>query len=115
MAYAEKLVAPTGSRFQYSDINYIVLGALVEKIADTTLDKYCETHIFAPLGMEHTRFLPPVSWRPKNAPTARRMGGVAGHAGLFSTVDDLSKFATALMNGSQVLSPLMVEKMTSPA
>jgi len=132
MAYAEKLVAPTGSRFQYSDINYIVLGALVEKITDTTLDKYCETHIFAPLGMEHTRFLPPVSWRSKIAPTdldengkmlrgtvhdptARRMGGVAGHAGLFSTVDDLSKFATALMSGSQVLSPLMVEKMTSPA
>ena len=132
MAYAEKLVAPTGSRFQYSDINYIVLGALVEKITDTTLDRYCETHIFAPLGMQHTRFLAPVSWHPKIAPTdldengkmlrgtvhdptARRMGGVAGHAGLFSTVDDLSKFATALMNGSQVLSPLMVEKMTSPA
>ncbi|HSS96491.1 MAG TPA: serine hydrolase domain-containing protein, partial [Terriglobales bacterium] len=132
MAYAEKLVTPTGSSFQYSDINYIVLGALVEKITDTTLDKYCESHVFAPLGMEHTRFLPPVSWRPKIAPTdldengkmlrgtvhdstSRRMGGVAGHAGLFSTVDDLSKFAAALMNGSQVLSPLMVEKMTSPA
>lgn len=132
MAYAEKLVAPSGSRFQYSDINYIVLGALVEKITDTTLDHYCESHIFTPLGMTHTRFLPPVSWRPKIAPTdldengkmlrgtvhdptARRMGGVAGHAGLFSTVDDLAKFATALMSGSQVLSPLMVEKMTSPS
>ena len=132
MAYAEKLVSPTGSRFQYSDINYIVLGALVERITDTTLDRYCETHIFAPLGMTHTRFLPPISWRPKIAPTdldetgkmlrgtvhdptARRMGGVAGHAGLFSTVDDLAKFATALISGSQVLSPLIVEKMTTPA
>ncbi len=132
MAYAEKLVSPPGSRFQYSDINFIVLGALVESVTDTSLDRYCETHIFVPLGMTHTRFLPPVSWRPKIAPTdldengkmlrgvvhdptARRMGGVAGHAGLFSTADDLAKFATALMNGSTVLSPQMVEKMTRPA
>ena len=132
MAYAEKLVSPPGSRFQYSDINFIVLGALVERVTDTTLDRYCDTHIFTPLGMTHTRFLPPVSWRPKIAPTdldengkmlrgvvhdptARRMGGVAGHAGLFSTVDDLAKFATALLNGSQILSPQMVEKMTTPA
>ena len=47
-------------------------------------------------------------------PTARRMGGVAGHAGVFSTADDLAKFAQALLNGSTVLSPLMVEKMTTP-
>ena len=47
-------------------------------------------------------------------PTARRMGGVAGHAGLFSTADDLSKFAQALLKGSPVLSPLTVEKMTTP-
>ena len=132
MAYAEKLVSPPGSRFQYSDINFIMLGALVERVTDTTLDRYCETHIFTPLGMTHTRFLPPVSWRPKIAPTdldengkmlrgvvhdptARRMGGVAGHAGLFSTADDLAKFATALLNGSPILSPQMVEKMTTPA
>jgi len=132
MAYAEKLVSPPGSRFQYSDINFIVLGALVERVTDTSLDRYCESHIFAPLGMTHTRFLPPVSWRPKIAPTdldengkmlrgvvhdptARRMGGVAGHAGLFSTVDDLAKFATALLNGSTILSAPMVEKMTQPA
>ena len=132
MAYSEKLVSPPGSRFQYSDINFIVLGALVERVADTTLERYCEAHIFAPLGMTHTRFQPPVSWRPKIAPTdldengkmlrgvvhdptARRMGGVAGHAGLFSTADDLAKFATALMSGSTILSPQMVEKMISPA
>jgi uncharacterized protein YbbC (DUF1343 family) len=82
--------------------------------------------------MTHTRFMPPAAWRPKVAPTqydenehmlrgvvhdptARRMGGVAGHAGLFSTADDLAKFAQALLNGGGgILSPLSVEKMTSP-
>jgi uncharacterized protein YbbC (DUF1343 family)/CubicO group peptidase (beta-lactamase class C family) len=132
MAYAEKLVAPPGSRFQYSDINFIVLGALVEQVADTTLDRYCDGHVFTPLQMTHTRFQPPASWKSKIAPTdydedgkmlrgtvhdptARRMGGVAGHAGLFSTVDDLAKFATALLPGSSVLSPQMIAKMASPA
>ena len=132
MAYAEKLTAPVGSRFLYSDINFIMLGALVERVTDSTLDKYCETHIFNPLQMTHTAFLPPASWKPKIAPTdldesgkmlrgtvhdptARRMGGVAGHAGVFSTVDDLEKFAKALLNGSTILSPQMIEKMTSPA
>ncbi len=131
MAYAEKPIFPPGSRFLYSDINFITLGALVEHISGTTLDQYCEKNIFNPLKMTHTRFLPPAAWRPKIAPTqydennkmlrgvvhdptARRMGGVAGHAGLFSTADDLSKFAQALLEGSTVLPPLMVEKMTTP-
>ncbi len=131
MAYAEKLVAPPGTRFLYSDINFIVLGALVERVTEESLDQYCESHIFMPLKMTNTRFLPPASWRPKIAPTdldengkmlrgvvhdptARRMGGVAGHAGVFSTVDDLAKFATALLTGTNVLSPQMIEKMTTP-
>ena len=130
-AFAEKPVYTPGSRFLYSDINFIVLGALVERVADEPLEQYCRQHIFAPLGMTHTRFLPPESWRPNIAPTefdeqgkmlrgvvhdptARSMGGVAGQAGLFSTADDLAKFAEALLNGSSVLSPEMVEKMTSP-
>lgn len=132
MAYAEKPIFPPGSRFLYSDINFITLGALVEQVSGTTLDEYCEKNVFKPLKMTHTRFLPPASWRPKIAPTqysdednkmlrgivhdptARRMGGVAGHAGLFSTADDLSKFAEALLTGSTVLPPLVVEKMTTP-
>jgi uncharacterized protein YbbC (DUF1343 family)/CubicO group peptidase (beta-lactamase class C family) len=131
MVYAEKPVYSPGSRFLYSDINFIALGALVERVSGTTLDRYCETHIFAPLKMTHTRFLPPASWLPKIAPTeydernkmlrgvvhdptARRMGGVAGHAGLFSTAADLSLFAQALLDGSSVLPSLVVEKMTSP-
>ena len=131
LAFAEKPIYPPGSRFLYSDINFIVLGALVERVSGQPFDAYCVQHIFAPLGMKHTRFLPPTSWRPKIAPTqydedgkmlrgmvhdptARRMGGVAGHSGLFSTADDLSRFAQALLNGSTVLPSLAVEKMTTP-
>jgi uncharacterized protein YbbC (DUF1343 family)/CubicO group peptidase (beta-lactamase class C family) len=131
MAFAEKPVFAPGSRFLYSDINFIVLGALVERVSGTTLDQYCQKNIFAPLAMTRTRFLPPKTWLPKIAPTeydeegkmlrgvvhdptARRMGGVAGHAGLFSTAADLSKFARALLNGNPALPSLMVEKMTTP-
>jgi uncharacterized protein YbbC (DUF1343 family)/CubicO group peptidase (beta-lactamase class C family) len=132
MAFAETLQNPPGSAFVYSDINFITLGALVEKVSGEPLDEYTTRHIFTPLKMLHTRFVPPASWIAKVAPTqydenehmlrgvvhdptARRMGGVAGHAGLFSTADDLSKFAQALLNGGAgILSPLAVEKMTTP-
>jgi uncharacterized protein YbbC (DUF1343 family)/CubicO group peptidase (beta-lactamase class C family) len=132
MAFAETPEAPPGSRFSYSDVNFIVLGALVERVSGETLDEYCERRIFAPLKMMHTRFTPPAVWRPKIAPTqydenehmlrgvvhdptARRMGGVAGHAGLFSTADDLATFSQALLNGGGgVLSAPSVEKMTRP-
>ena len=132
LAFVEPPETTPGSGWVYSDINFIVLGALVEKVSGETLDAYAEKHIFAPLKMTHTRFLPPASWRAKIAPTqydenehmlrgvvhdptSRRMGGVAGHAGLFSTADDLGKFAQALLKGGDgILSPLMVEKMTQP-
>jgi len=131
MAFAQKPDIPPGAHFVYSDINFITLGALVERVSGMTLENYALTNIFEPLKMAHTRFLPPASWRPSIAPTeydehqmmlrgivhdptARRMGGVAGHAGLFSTADDLSKFAQALLSGSKVLSPLLVEKMSTP-
>lgn len=131
MAFSQKPDNPPGSRFVYSDINFITLGALVERVSGESLDRYAQEHIFAPLGMTHTRFLPPASWRAKIAPTqyddtghmlrgevhdptARRMGGVAGHAGVFSTADDLSKFAQALLSGTKILSPLTIDKMTSP-
>jgi uncharacterized protein YbbC (DUF1343 family)/CubicO group peptidase (beta-lactamase class C family) len=132
LAFAEKPADPPGSKFTYSDINFIVLGALIEQVSGETLDEYAERHIFVPLKMTHTRFLPPAFWRAKIAPTqydenehmlrgvvhdptARKMGGVAGHAGVFSTGDDLAKFAQSLLNGGGgILSPLSVEKMTSP-
>src|SRR5579863_5621445 len=98
MAYSAKPVYAPGSQFLYSDVNFIVLGALVERVSGTSLDEYCRKNIFLPLSMTHTRFLPPPAWSPKIAPTqvdehdkmlrgvvhdptARRMGGVAGHAG----------------------------------
>jgi len=132
MAFDQVPQDPPGSKFTYSDINFIVLGALVEQVSGEALDEYCERHIFAPLKMTHTRFVPPVAWRPMIAPTqydenermlrgivhdptARRMGGVAGQAGLFSTASDLAKFAQALLSGGGgILSPLSVQKMTQP-
>jgi len=131
LSFAEAPAFSPGSRFLYSDTNFITLGALVERVSGSTLDAYCAKKIFSPLGMTHTRFLPPAAWRRKIAPTeydeqgrmlrgvvndprARRMGGVAGHAGVFSTADDLSKFAQALLKGSPVLSEELVEKMTTP-
>lgn len=136
MAFAETLQDSPGSKFTYSDINFIVLGALVERVSGETLDEYATRHIFVPLKMLRTRFLPPTArragWIEKIAPTqydenehmlrgvvhdptVRRMGGVAGQAGLFSTGDDLAKFAQALLNGGGgILSVLSVEKMTTP-
>jgi uncharacterized protein YbbC (DUF1343 family)/CubicO group peptidase (beta-lactamase class C family) len=132
MAFAETPAEPPGSHFTYSDINFITLGALVERVSGETLDDYTQKHIFIPLKMAHTRFLPPEEWKIRIAPTqydenehmlwgvvhdptARRMGGVAGHAGLFSTADDLAKFAQALLDGGdEILSTLTVAKMTQP-
>lgn len=131
MANEETLEAPPGSRFVYSDINFIVLGELVQRLSGMTLDKYAEAHIFQPLGMRHTRFLPPSSIKKKIAetlsignhqilrgtvqdPTAERMGGVAGDAGLFSTAGDLALYAQALIDRKKILSPDIIEKMTTP-
>ena len=130
MAFQEKPLNPPGARFVYSDINFIMLGALVERTSGMSLNDYAEQHVFNPLKMTHTQFLPPHSWIGKIAPTqydehnvmlrgvvhdptARRMGGVAGHAGLFSTADDLSKYCQALLSG-KLLSPLTIEKMSTP-
>ena len=131
MAMAQKPVNPPGSKFVYSDINFEVLGFLVEKVSGESLADFTSKNIFAALGMRHTRFLPPDEWRRRIAPTeydehhemlrgkvhdptARRMGGVAGHAGLFSTADDLSIFAQGLLSGFTVLNRDTIEKMSSP-
>jgi len=131
MTMEEKPEFSPGSRFQYSDINFETLGFVVEKVSGLSLDEYAARNIFEPLGMSTTRFLPPAQWRGRIAPTeydenhqmmrgtvhdptARRMGGVAGHAGVFSTADDLAKFAQAMLTGSGMLSRLTVEKMTTP-
>jgi uncharacterized protein YbbC (DUF1343 family)/CubicO group peptidase (beta-lactamase class C family) len=131
MAHDETPVAPAGSEFRYSDINYIMLGELVERISGMSLDEYAQKNIFKPLDMEHTRYLPPVDWMEKIAPTefdetnhmlwgtvhdptARRMGGVAGHAGVFSTAGDVSKFAQAMLDAKFVISAASIQKMITP-
>lgn len=136
-AFAATPATPPGTAFRYSDINFIVMGALVEKLSGMPLDEYVAQNVFAPLGMEHTRFLPPASWRDRIAPTqydeqhhmllgvvhdptARRMGGVAGHAGLFSTANDVAIFAQSLLDRLQgraskfPLNLVTLEKMTTP-
>jgi len=146
LAVEEVPTAPPGEHFVYSDINYELLGEIVHKVSGETLDVYARTHIFEPLGMTDTTFLPPATLRPRIAPTekctpfgwpcdgpdatwlrgvvhdptARRMGGVAGHAGLFSTAADLAIFCRMLLdggvyNGVRILSPLTVAKMTTGA
>jgi uncharacterized protein YbbC (DUF1343 family)/CubicO group peptidase (beta-lactamase class C family) len=138
MIIEETPVAPPGTRFIYSDINFETLGEIVRRVSGQPLDAYCAEHIFSPLGMKDTGFNPAASLRERLAPTqyqhgdsgkmlrgevddptAYNMGGVAGHAGLFSTADDLAIFAQMLLNGgtysgARLLSPLTVEKMTTP-
>lgn len=137
MAFAVKPMWPAGTRFCYSDINFILMGALVEKLSGMPLNEYVQKNVFAPLGMTHTRFLPPAAWQPEiaptaydaqhvmlqgvvNDPTARRMGGVAGHAGLFSNAHDLSIFAQNLLDllagkpSKFPLNRITAQKMTTP-
>jgi SSS family transporter len=148
-AFSSALVATPGTHFEYSDINFITLGELVEKLSGETLDVYAQKHIFGPLHMTHTRYLPmekacgtspsgnaiatnqdlddckssrwlhdkiaPTAYVEEGSatdnpyygkmlrgivhdPTTRRMGGVAGHAGVFSTASDVASFAQALLD-----------------
>lgn len=126
-----------GVQHVYSDINFILLGELVHRLSGKTLDEYVQETIYRPLGMHDSTYSPPPSWRARIAPTerfpadgpplrgvvhdptARNMGGVAGHAGLFSTADDLSKFAQMMLDGGKyrgvrVLSSAVIAKFTEP-
>jgi uncharacterized protein YbbC (DUF1343 family)/CubicO group peptidase (beta-lactamase class C family) len=137
MAMIEKPNAPPGSRFVYSDINFILLGELVHRLSGQPLNDYSREHVFLPLDMRETMFQPPASLIPRIAPTerdgpkgaplrgvvhdetSRYMGGVAGHAGLFSTADDLARFCEMMLHhgeldGTRLFSPLTVEKFTTP-
>ncbi len=138
MIEEEKPLSPPGANFIYSDINFIILGELVWRLSGDPLNAYCAEHIFKPLEMEDTAFKPFSDFQSRIAPTeyqngprgkllwgevhdpiAYLMGGVAGHAGLFSTADDLAIFAQMVLDGGrrknvQILSPLTVENMTTP-
>ncbi len=115
LAMTSPLINPPGQKFVYSDINYIMLGLLVEKLGGLPLQQYARINILDPLGMTESGYLPPDSLRPLIAPTqydehgnmlrgvvhdptARRMGGVAGHAGLFSDARDMTLYAQALLD-----------------
>ena len=135
MALDEKSRTAPGARFVYSDINFILLGEIVRVVSGKPLNEFAQQEVFQPLGMSDTRFLPPPEWRTRIAPTerdhgvplrglvhdetARSMGGVAGHAGLFTTAEDLAKFAEMMLNlgeykGVRLFSPLTVRKFTEP-
>jgi uncharacterized protein YbbC (DUF1343 family)/CubicO group peptidase (beta-lactamase class C family) len=145
-ACEEVPMASPGERLVYSDINFFLLADIVSRVAGTGFDRFVQERLTAPLGMRDTMFNPPASLRPRIAPTemctpygwpcagpdqvmlrgivhdptARRMGGVAGHAGLFSTAADLARYCRMALGGgalgaTRVLSPLSVLKMTSPA
>jgi uncharacterized protein YbbC (DUF1343 family)/CubicO group peptidase (beta-lactamase class C family) len=132
-ALIEKPAAPPGARFVYSDVNFILLGEIVRRLSGRALDEYTRTKIFEPLGMSDTQFRPPPPLRSRIAPTeidpatgapfrgvvhdpsARYMGGVAGHAGVFTTASDLSRLAEMMIGkGGRLFSPQTVELFTSP-
>ena len=113
---AEPLEATPGARMVYSDLGAMVMTQIVERVSGERLDRYLQIHLFRPLGMRDTRYLPPASWRRRIAPTevdtayrhrlvwgevhdenAAAMGGISGHAGLFSTAPDLAKFAQLML------------------
>ncbi len=145
--YEDTLIAPPGARFIYSDGGFIILAELVRRVSGLPMNEFALENIYRPLGMSHTRFLPPAEWKPRIAPTeeidlpegakagsgkgrvlrgdvhdprARGMGGVAGHAGLFSTADDLAIFCRMILNaglapsGKRIFAAATVQKMTSP-
>jgi CubicO group peptidase (beta-lactamase class C family) len=130
-----KPISPPGNKFAYTDVGFIVLGKLVEKLGGKSLDAYSRDSIFRPLGMEETTFNPDDSLRSLAAPTekrngnwmqgevhdprAYRLGGVAGHAGLFSTAGDLVKYGQMMLAGGHkddvvVLDAGTLSQMTRP-
>jgi len=111
------LVYPPGSRSVYSDPGIILLGEILEQVAGQPLETFVRERVLEPLGMKDTMYLPPPGLLPRIAPTefdpwrgrlvhgevhdenAFAMGGIAPHAGLFSTAGDLSRFAQMMLNG----------------
>ena len=119
-ALVTPLAADPGARAEYSDVGFIILGVALERIAEERLDTFCQREIFGPLAMKATTFNPPGDLRPKIPPTADDrtfrhriiqgevqdenasvLGGVAGHAGLFSTAEDLALFAHSMLSCEQ--------------
>lgn len=113
--------------FRYSDVNFILLGEIVRRVSGQSLDVFAHEQVFGPLGMKDTGFTPEATLLPRIAPTekdelrgmlrgvvhdptARRMGGVAGHAGLFTTAADVAKYCKAMLRGG-LLKPETMQQM----
>jgi uncharacterized protein YbbC (DUF1343 family)/CubicO group peptidase (beta-lactamase class C family) len=139
-----------GSKFIYSDVNFITLAELVKRLSGKSVDQFAAENIYRPLGMKDTGYNPATTLQARIAPTEKRggnvivpstgektagaerwmrgevhdpraylLGGVAGHAGLFSTADDLAIYCQMILNrgeyqGQRILSPLTVARMTQP-
>ena len=127
-ALAQPLGDEPGKLIRYSDVNFILLGELVRKVSGEPLDVFCAREIYAPLKMTETMFRPPAELLPRIAPTttgvargevhdptSRQLGGVAGHAGLFSTAADVAKFARMMLDGGPVLKRETIALMTAVA
>jgi CubicO group peptidase (beta-lactamase class C family) len=131
-AAAQKLKGEVGNRFKYADLNFILLAELTRRATGAGLDLYAKASFYRPLGMADTTFNP--SDKERCSPTlcddrlytgevqdtlSRQLGGVAGHAGLFSTARDLSRFcrmmlAGGTLDGKRVLAQRTVDQMTAP-
>jgi uncharacterized protein YbbC (DUF1343 family)/CubicO group peptidase (beta-lactamase class C family) len=135
----QRLENPPGQTYLYGDLSYIVLGALIERVSGERLDRLAKRVLFEPLGMRDTGYLPQRSELDRIAPTevaderpiplihgevhdprAWLLGGVAGNAGVFSTADDVARFARMLLgegelDGVRVLSRASIQELTRPA
>ena len=131
-AAAQKLKGEVGSRFRYADLNFILLAELTRRVTGAGLDLYTQASFYTPLGMKDTSFRP--RQRERCSPTifdnmilfgevqdpqCRKLGGVSGHAGLFSTAQDLAIFCRMILSGGslhgkRVLAERTVAQMTAP-
>ena len=133
--FALGLKEPPGTKFMYTDVGYVILAEIVRRTSGLSVNEFSRENIFGPLGMTESGYLPGEELRRRAAPTERRndrwmqgevhdprsyaLGCVAGHAGLFSTAEDLAVYAQMMLNrghyaGQRVLGPEIVAKMTAP-
>jgi len=136
LLYGTPLQRPPGSSAEYSDLNAMLLGLLIETVSGEPLDRFASTEVFGPLGLEQTMFRPPQSFTARTAPTsmwnghamggivndqnAIRLGGVSGHAGVFSTGKDLGRLARfwlgeGTLDGRRLVRPETVRLFLTPS
>lgn len=138
-AFQVPLKHDPGTHAEYSDVGFIILGVALERITGEPLDRFCQREFFGPIGMTHTAYNPPASWKSEIPPTADDktfrhrviqgevfdenasvMGGVAPHAGVFSSASEVATFATAMLNGGAPIArpetvALFTRRQNSPA